>query len=208
MRFSGQKFWSELPFPPPRDLPGSKIEPMSPVSPALVGRFFTLSHLGSQTNRLLGGTVLNSLEGESPWENGEGPEVPRHLCTDCWRTFPAFGYARRLDLTINIKDVAWENGSWINTWVIKNALFLEVSFTDYIPTLCMFCWLYALSSLFLAPIKRLDCRNKLVSPCRDCPSVVLSGSPFPSPGDISPTSGARTGTWRKTEQSGEPCRKR
>ena len=27
---------------------------------------------------MLGGTVLNSLEGESPWENGEGPEVPRH----------------------------------------------------------------------------------------------------------------------------------
>ena len=51
----------------------------------------------------------------------------------------------------------------------------------------MFCWLYALSSLFLAPIKRLDCRNKLVSPCGDCPSVVLSGSPFPSPRDISPT---------------------
>jgi hypothetical protein len=30
----------------------------------------------------LGGTVLNSLEGESQWENDEGPEVPRHLCTD------------------------------------------------------------------------------------------------------------------------------
>ena len=53
----------------------------------------------------------------------------------------------------------------------------------------MFCCPYALSSLFLAPIKRLDCRNKLVSPCRDYPSVVLSGSPFPSPRDISPTSG-------------------
>ena len=24
----------------------------------------------------LGGTVQNSLEGEGPWENGEGPEVP------------------------------------------------------------------------------------------------------------------------------------
>ena len=70
---------------------------------------------------------------------------------------------------------------------IKNALFLEVSFTDYVLALYMFCWLYALSSLFLAPIKRLDCRNKLVSPCRDCPSVVLSGLPFPSPRDISPT---------------------
>ena len=57
----------------------------------------------------------------------------------------------------------------------------------------MFCWLYALSCLFLAPIKRLDCRNKLVSPCRDCPSVVLSGLPFPSPGDISPTIGSPNG---------------
>jgi len=50
----------------------------------------------------------------------------------------------------------------------------------------VFCCPYALSSLFLAPIKRLDYRNKLVSPCRDCPSVVLSGLPFPSPREKSP----------------------
>ena len=30
-----------LPFPPPGDLPDSGIEPASPVSPALAGRFFT-----------------------------------------------------------------------------------------------------------------------------------------------------------------------
>ena len=28
------------------------------------------------------------------------------------KTSPAFGYAQRQDLTINIKDVAWENGLW------------------------------------------------------------------------------------------------
>ena len=28
---------------------------------------------------LLGSAVQNSLEGEGPWENGRGPEVPR-LC--------------------------------------------------------------------------------------------------------------------------------
>ena len=30
-----------------RDLPGPGIEPASPLSPALAGRFFTLRHLGS-----------------------------------------------------------------------------------------------------------------------------------------------------------------
>ena len=78
-------------------------------------------------------------------------------------------------------------GHGISTWVVKNVLVLEVSFTDYILTLYVLCWMYALSSLFLASIKRLDCRNKIVSPCRDCPSVVLSGSPFPSPGKKIPT---------------------
>ena len=81
-------------------------------------------------------------------------------------------------------------GHGINTWVIKNTLFLEISFTDYVLASYVFWWPYALSSLFLAPIKRLNCRNKLVSPCRDCSNVVLSGSPFPSPGEISPTGGA------------------
>ena len=74
--------------------------------------------------------------------------------------------------------------------VIKNALFLDVCFTDYILALYVLCWPYALSSFFLAPIKRLNCRNKIISPCRDCPSVVLSGSPFPSPREKTPTGGA------------------
>ena len=30
-----------LPFPPPGDLPDPGIEPVSPVSPVLAGRFFT-----------------------------------------------------------------------------------------------------------------------------------------------------------------------
>ena len=35
--------WSGLPFPSPGDLPDSGIETVSPVSPALKGRFFTTS---------------------------------------------------------------------------------------------------------------------------------------------------------------------
>ena len=40
MGFSRQKYWSELPFPFPGDLPNPEIEPASPVSPTLVSWFF------------------------------------------------------------------------------------------------------------------------------------------------------------------------
>ena len=39
--FFRQEHWSGLPFPPPGDLPHPGMEPMSPVCPALAGRFFT-----------------------------------------------------------------------------------------------------------------------------------------------------------------------
>ena len=41
MGFSGQEYWSGLPFPSPGDLPDPGIKPASPVPPASVGRFFT-----------------------------------------------------------------------------------------------------------------------------------------------------------------------
>ena len=39
--FSRQEYWSGLPFLTPGDLPDPGIEPMSLVSPALAGGFFT-----------------------------------------------------------------------------------------------------------------------------------------------------------------------
>ena len=42
MEFSRQEYWSGALFPTPGDLPNPGIEPTSPVSPALPGRFFTL----------------------------------------------------------------------------------------------------------------------------------------------------------------------
>ena len=48
MGFPRQEYWSDLPFPPPEDLPNPGMEPASPVSPIVAGRFFIpLSHLGS-----------------------------------------------------------------------------------------------------------------------------------------------------------------
>ena len=40
MGFSRQEYWRGLPFPPPGDLPDPGIVPVSPVAPALAGRFF------------------------------------------------------------------------------------------------------------------------------------------------------------------------
>ena len=44
LRFSRQEYWSELPIPPPGDLPDPGIEP---ASPALASRFFNVDHPGS-----------------------------------------------------------------------------------------------------------------------------------------------------------------
>ena len=43
MGFSRQEYWNGLPRPPPGDLPGPGIEPVSVMSPALAGGFFTTS---------------------------------------------------------------------------------------------------------------------------------------------------------------------
>jgi len=46
MGFPRQENWSGLQFPPPGDLPDPGIKPVSPASPAFVGRFFTTEPLG------------------------------------------------------------------------------------------------------------------------------------------------------------------
>ena len=43
MGFFRPEYWSELPFPPPGDLPDPGIKPVSPMSPALANAFFTTS---------------------------------------------------------------------------------------------------------------------------------------------------------------------
>ena len=44
MGFSRQEYWNGLPFSSSGDLANSGMEPTSPVSPALAGRFFTTGH--------------------------------------------------------------------------------------------------------------------------------------------------------------------
>ena len=47
MGFSRQEYWSGLPWPPPGDLPNPRVEPMSPMFPALQMDSLWLSHQGS-----------------------------------------------------------------------------------------------------------------------------------------------------------------
>ena len=63
MEFSQQEYWSGLPFPIPGDLPNPGIRPMSPVSPALVGRFLTTAparKLHSETVQYIGMFITTS----------------------------------------------------------------------------------------------------------------------------------------------------
>ena len=53
MGFSRKEYWSGLPFPSLGDLPNPGIEPTSPVSPALAGKFFTAEPPGKPKNRTL-----------------------------------------------------------------------------------------------------------------------------------------------------------
>ena len=46
-----QKNWNGLPFPSPEDFSNPGIKPMSPVSPALAGEFFTTELLGKPLTR-------------------------------------------------------------------------------------------------------------------------------------------------------------
>ena len=58
MGFSRQEYWSGLPWPPPGDLPDPVIESKSLTSPALAGKFFTISARGKPLNVLC--WVLNN----------------------------------------------------------------------------------------------------------------------------------------------------
>ena len=66
MGFLGQEYSSGLPFPPPENLPDLEIEPASPASPALAGKFFTTDPAGKPiiflTEQIIGCMIERVLE--------------------------------------------------------------------------------------------------------------------------------------------------
>ena len=63
MAFFRQKYWSELQFPTPGDLPDPGNEPMSLLSPALASRFFTAESPENPTEH-----PICAKHGNRPWE--------------------------------------------------------------------------------------------------------------------------------------------
>ena len=57
MKLPRQEYWSGLPCSPPGDLPDTGIEPTSLMSPALTGRFFTISATWEAHDTLLCGQL-------------------------------------------------------------------------------------------------------------------------------------------------------
>ena len=66
MEFSRQECWSGLPFPTPGDLSNPGIEPVSPVSSALVGRFFTTAPPGKPHNAEITGKQIRKNSDQMP----------------------------------------------------------------------------------------------------------------------------------------------
>ena len=72
-----KEYWSGLPFPSPRDLPNPGVKPESPVSPALVDRFFITEPPGkpvrshpacqSSSRKLWWHCLLKAGESVRPW---------------------------------------------------------------------------------------------------------------------------------------------
>ena len=77
MGFSRQEYWSGLPLPPPEDLPNPGIKPLSPLSPAMAGRFFTTAPPGKPWGRT-GEILTRFLRGRGGNANKKGGVPP--LC--------------------------------------------------------------------------------------------------------------------------------
>ena len=82
--FSRQAYWSESPYLPPRDLPDPRIEPVSPSSPALGGRFFTTEPPGNPYPLVVAGLIYISSVQYETCSNGAGlfnstPVVVEHI---------------------------------------------------------------------------------------------------------------------------------
>ena len=91
MGFSRQEYWSGLSHPPPGDLPDPGVKPVSLMSPALAGRFFTTGATWEEP-----WIVLDS---RAKKKKKEGSYNSQHLATG-WRLFLESGRKPNWDRTV------------------------------------------------------------------------------------------------------------
>ena len=90
MGFSRQEHWGQLPFPPPGDLPHPATEP---ASPALAGRFFTMSitpgkqREGSSINVFKEKLLVSAGLENTPGAEGRRPFSSLSTCLSCFSFF-------------------------------------------------------------------------------------------------------------------------
>ena len=93
MGFSGEEYWSGLPFPPPGNLPDSGVEPESPASPALGGGFFTTEPPGKPTVGGIGSISGRELRTHLPNHTATKEKTNTHIHTCIQETtarYPTF----------------------------------------------------------------------------------------------------------------------
>ena len=91
MGFSRQEYWSGLPFPPPGDLLNTGIKPVSLISPASAGRFFTTEPPGKSLLYVIWRQILSwgDLQGfQNSMYLGDNNitsfSPPTHTLTSAW----------------------------------------------------------------------------------------------------------------------------
>ena len=80
--FSRQEYWSGLPCPPPGDLPDPGIEPVSLVSLALAGGFFTTGTTW-EAQKMQISLLIILLNEPLSWQECEIKTHTPTLCSDC-----------------------------------------------------------------------------------------------------------------------------
>ena len=125
MGFSRQEYWNGLPLPPARNLPGPGIEPVSLISPALAGEFFTTSASWAHQNYKLTYFLHKTSDFTSKWSQARLRSTP---CTEV-----EYGSSNRLPFMVVSSKLIFpiifvipdkQMGPSISTMVITDNTFL------------------------------------------------------------------------------------
>ena len=116
MGFSRQEYWTQLPFPPPGDLPHPGVKPMSLLSSAWAGVFFTTS---------------------ATWEAADFPESSSFFCFKCvTRTHELHHSSLHFFTCYKCSELVWTSCLCLVLWVSSAVLPFHMSHPVALKTFC------------------------------------------------------------------------